>query len=213
MLIRDRRRRGGAGRDWTLRLPARRIPRSALKKGPRRAEAEVMRIAVAAILSAFVLAPAAASAHEQAGATRQLTLEAQLAQQVNAIRRAQGLKPLKVSEKLAAAATAHTREMGTSGFFEHASFDSTPFWKRVARWYPSRGWRSWSVGENLLYRSPDVTAEASVEMWMNSPPHRANLLSRSWREIGISAIHFEAAPGEYDGAPVTIVTADFGARR
>jgi uncharacterized protein YkwD len=211
-LIRDRRRRGGAGRDWTLGLPARRIFRSALKKGPRRAEAEVMRIAVAAIFSVFVLAPAAASAHEQAG-TRQLTLEAQLAQQVNAVRREQGLKPLRVSEKLAAAATAHTREMGTNGYFEHASFDSTPFWKRVARWYPSRGWRSWSVGENLLYSSPDVTAESSVEMWMNSPPHRANLLSRSWREIGISAIHFEAAPGEYDGAPVTIVTADFGARR
>jgi uncharacterized protein YkwD len=171
-----------------------------------------MRIAVAAIFSVFVLGPAAASAHEQAG-TRQLTLEAQLAQQVNAVRREQGLKPLKVSEKLAAAATAHTREMGTNGYFEHASFDSTPFWKRVARWYPSRGWRSWSVGENLLYSSPDVTAESSVEMWMNSPPHRANLLSRSWREIGISAIHFEAAPGEYDGAPVTIVTADFGARR
>jgi uncharacterized protein YkwD len=172
-----------------------------------------MRIAVAAILSAFVLAPAAAFAHEQTGATRQLTLEAQLAQQVNAVRRAHGLKPLKVSEKLAAAATAHTREMGTDGYFEHASFDSTPFWKRVARWYPSRGWRSWSVGENLLYSSPDVTAESSVEQWMNSPPHRANLLSSSWREIGISAVHFDAAPGEYDDAPVTIVTADFGARR
>jgi uncharacterized protein YkwD len=172
-----------------------------------------MRIAVAAILSAFVLAPAAASAREQAVATRLVTLEAQLAQQVNSIRRAHGLKPLKVSEKLAAAATAHTREMGTDGYFEHESFDSTPFWKRVAHWYPSRGWRSWSVGENLLYRSPDVTAESSVEMWMESPPHRTNLLSRSWREIGISAIHFEAAPGEYDGAPVTIVTADFGTRR
>jgi len=172
-----------------------------------------MRIAVSALVVALALAPATASAHRGAAAVRQTALEAQLAQQINAVRRNYGLKPLAVSSKLTAAAAAHTREMGAEGYFEHESFDSTPFWKRVARWYPSRGWRSWSVGENLVYRSPDVSADSAVEMWMNSPPHRANILSRSWREIGISAIHFDAAPGEYNDAAVTIVTTDFGTRR
>jgi uncharacterized protein YkwD len=172
-----------------------------------------MRSAVAALVAALALAPATASAHRGAAAVRQTALEAQLAQQINAIRRGHGLGSLTVSTKLTTAAAAHTREMGTNGYFEHESFDSTPFWKRVARWYPSRGWRSWSVGENLVYRSPDVSAGSAVEMWMNSPPHRANILSRSWREIGISAIHFGAAPGAYDGAAVTIVTTDFGTRR
>ena len=102
--------------------------------------------------------------------------------------------------------------MGTQGYFEHESYDSTAFWKRIERWYPSKGWRYWAVGENLLYSTPDVTATEGVELWMNSPPHRANLLSRTWREIGISAVHFDSAPGEYDGGPVTIVTADFGNR-
>jgi uncharacterized protein YkwD len=171
-----------------------------------------MRIAVSALVAALALAPAAASAHRGAAAVRQTALEAQLAQQINVVRRGYRLRPLAVSSKLTSAAAAHTREMGADGYFEHDSFDSTPFWKRVARWYSSRGWRSWSVGENLVWRSPDVSADSAVEMWMNSPPHRANLLSRSWREIGISAIHFDAAPGEYDGAAVTIVTADFGAR-
>ena len=101
--------------------------------------------------------------------------------------------------------------MGADGYFAHSSFDSTPFWKRIARWYPSRG-RTWSVGENLLYDSAGLTAQAGVQLWMNSPPHRENLLSRTWREIGIAAIHYDAAPGEYGGDPVTIVTADFGAR-
>jgi uncharacterized protein YkwD len=50
-------------------------------------------------------------------------------------------------------------------------------------------------------------------MWMSSPPHRENLLSRTWLEIGISAVHFDSAPGTYDDGPVTIVTADFGYRR
>lgn len=172
-----------------------------------------MRIAVSMVVAAITLAPAAASARPVAGAARETALEAQLAAQINAVRLSHRLKPLTISATLTSAAAAHTREMGADGYFEHESFDSTPFWKRLARWYPARGWRSWSVGENLLYRSPDVTAESSVEMWMSSPPHRANLLGRSWREIGISAIHFDAAPGEYDGAPVTIVTADFGSRR
>ena len=103
--------------------------------------------------------------------------------------------------------------MGAQGYFEHESYDSTPFWKRIERWYTSKGWSSWTVGENLLYSSPDLTADSGLDDWMASPPHRANLLSRTWREIGISAIHFDSAPGEYEGDPVTIVTADFGARR
>jgi uncharacterized protein YkwD len=140
-------------------------------------------------------------------------LASALLREINDVRQEHGLKPFVASAKLSAAAAEHTREMGADGYFEHNSYDSTPFWKRVERWYPSKGWRSWSVGENLLYSSPDVTASDSVELWMGSPPHRANLLNRTWREIGISAIHFDEAPGEYEGQPVTIVTADFGLRR
>ena len=71
----------------------------------------------------------------------------------------------------------------------------------------------WAVGENLLYSSPDVDAPGAVEMWMESPEHRANILRKSWREVGISAVHADSAPGEYEGLPVTIITADFGVRR
>jgi uncharacterized protein YkwD len=49
-------------------------------------------------------------------------------------------------------------------------------------------------------------------MWMTSPEHRANLLDRNWREIGLSAVHSASAPGVYHGGAVTIVTADFGVR-
>ena len=171
-----------------------------------------MRIPLAALLAVLLLAPSVASARPT-NATRQRALESQLVQEINAVRQAHGLRQLAVSVGLSAAAAAHTREMGADGYFAHASYDSTPFWRRIARWYPSRGWRSWSVGENLLYEAPDVTAESGVHLWMNSPPHRENLLSRNWREIGVSAIHYSAAPGEYRGSSVTIVTADFGARR
>ena len=179
-----------------------------------------MRVAAVALALLF-LAPAGSAAPrldtsgatETSGATTQTALANALLHNINAARRQRGLRPLANSTRLAIAATQHTREMGAHGYFEHESYDSTPFWKRIERWYPSRGWNSWSVGENLLYSSPDLTVGGALDEWMASPPHRANLLSRTWREIGISAIHFEAAPGEYEGDPVTIVTADFGARR
>jgi len=150
---------------------------------------------------------------QSASAGRQQTVASQLVQAINALRKSRGLTPFVVSAKLASAAKQHTREMGADGYFEHESFDGSAFWKRIERWYPSRGWNFWSVGENLAYESPDITAEQGLAMWMNSPPHRTNLLSKSWREVGISVMHFANAPGEYDGAAVTLVTADFGLRR
>jgi len=169
----------------------------------------------APLLAALALAPASGAALQShaSGAARQNVLEASLVVEINAVRREHGLKPLANSSKLSKAARQHTREMGADGYFEHESFDSTPFWKRIERWYPSKKWRSWSVGENLVYSSPDLNARDAVDMWMHSPEHRANMLSRTWREIGVSAIHFGSAPGEYDDQPVTIVTADFGTRR
>jgi hypothetical protein len=47
---------------------------------------------------------------------------------------------------------------------------------------------------------------------MKSPEHRANLLSPTWREVGVSALHVAAAPGAFQGLDVTIVTTDFGVR-
>ena len=161
---------------------------------------------VVALAAALLAGPAVA-------ATRLSALESGLLAQINEVRRAHGLAPLALSSSLTAAARQHSSEMGRDGYFAHESFDHSAFWKRVARWYPSKGWRYWTVGENLLWSSPDVTPSRAVTMWMNSPEHRANLLSRAWREIGLSAVHFDAAPGAYGGQPVTIVTADFGARR
>ena len=48
--------------------------------------------------------------------------------------------------------------------------------------------------------------------WMESPSHRRNMRSRDGREVGIGAIFFGRAHGEFGGRPVTIGTADFGAR-
>ena len=103
--------------------------------------------------------------------------------------------------------------MARVGYFSHDSANGAAFWRRVERFYGSNGRRYWSVGENLLWSSPDIDAQGALKMWMGSPEHRANLLKPEWREIGLSAVHVPSAPGAFNGLEVTIVTADFGVRR
>jgi uncharacterized protein YkwD len=103
--------------------------------------------------------------------------------------------------------------MSARGYFSHSSADGSQFDRRIARFYLMGSRRYWSVGENLLWSSPDVDAARALEMWLDSPEHKQNLLTARWREIGLSAVHAAAAPGTYRGREVTIVTADFGVRR
>jgi uncharacterized protein YkwD len=140
------------------------------------------------------------------------SLEASIVTRINAQRGARGLRSLRVSRGLTAAAKYHCRQMGLLGFFQHESRNGAPFWRRIERFYPSgRGY--WSVGENILWESPDTSGSSAVREWMHSAPHRQNILSREWREVGVAAVHFASAPGAFGGRPVTIVTADFGVRR
>jgi uncharacterized protein YkwD len=156
--------------------------------------------------------PAARPSGSASPKSRLSSLELDIVGRINAQRGARGIRSLRVSRGLTAAADYHTQEMGRFGFFEHASRNGAPFWRRIERFYPSgRGY--WSVGENIFWESPDTTGTSAVHEWMMSPPHRADILTREWRDVGVAAVHFDAAPGAYGGRPVTIVTADFGVRR
>jgi uncharacterized protein YkwD len=171
---------------------------------------------IAALLAAVALssvATAAPAARSSAGATRIAALETDVLAQLNAIRADHGLVPLKLSKTLATAANQHSLQMGQVGYFKHESADGSAFWKRVEKFYPSKGTRYWAVGENLLWSSPDVDGPGALKLWMESPEHRANILTAKWREIGISALQVPAAPGTFSGLDVTILTTDFGVRR
>ena len=89
----------------------------------------------------------------------------------------------------------------------------TAFNERIRRHYTNRGWRLWSVGEALL-ASPGTTADpaAVVEAWLESPPHRAIILSPTWRDAGIGALYTADAPREFGDTETIVVTADFGLR-
>ena len=169
--------------------------------------------AVTAAALALLLAAAPATANPTRHKRTLTALEVGVLGDINTFREQHGLRPLRFSPALGAAARQHSTEMALRGYFAHSSADGSSFDRRIARYYPMGHSRYWSVGENLLWSSPDVDAAGSLQMWENSPPHRENLLTPRWREIGISAVHVVSAPGTYGGRPVTIVTADFGVRR
>jgi len=158
--------------------------------------------------------PAAQKAQSSTSAARVhlSTLESQLLGQINTLRARHGLRRLRLSPGLTAAAGQHSASMAQKGYFAHESADGSSCFKRIASYYPYRGYSRWSAGENILYSTPDIDSAASLRLWMNSPEHRANLLSRSWRDIGLGALHAASAPGVYNGDAVTVVTADFGVR-
>ena len=168
-----------------------------------------MSLAVIGAVAMTLVMPATASERELLRAS---ALESSILAQMNAVRAKHGKAPLKLSPALSAAARSHSQSMVTKGFFSHDSANGSSFSTRVRKWYGPRGYRSWAAGENLLWRSPDIDAASAVQMWMESPPHRANLLRAGWREVGLGAIHAYAAPGAYGGLEVTVVTADFGTR-
>lgn len=90
-----------------------------------------------------------------------------------------GIAPLRLNLKLSAAAYTHSRNMALNDFFGHTGSDGSRVGQRVA----AQGYKYSRVGENIA--AGYATPEQVMEGWMNSPGHRANILSPDVREIGV----------------------------
>src|SRR5207247_5759178 len=113
---------------------------------------------------------------------------------------------------LVRAGTEHALALATAGLFTHSWSDGQLFPAWIRTFYPSRSYRTWSAGENLLWSTPELTARDAVSQWLASPPHRHILLLRPWREVGVGTVRAVAAPGAYGGQDVDIAAAEFGIR-
>ncbi|HZQ04176.1 MAG TPA: CAP domain-containing protein [Gaiellaceae bacterium] len=170
------------------------------------------RIAVAVVVLLAVLGSGQAVAAPRAGSTSLASLESRVLVDLNRIRAAHGLGPLRLNPSLCAAAAQHANEMLKDGYFSHDSADGSAFWQRIALFYPDAHYAYWTVGENLLWTGASLSAGRAMRMWMASPAHRRNILTARWREVGIAAAYEQDAPGMYAGYNVTVVATDFGAR-
>ena len=111
--------------------------------------------------------------------TAQADFESQVIELVNNERVANDLPPLVYNEELTNAARLHSQDMGDNNYFSHTSQDGTAFNQRIV----NAGYDYNNCGENIAAGYP--TPEDVVNGWMNSPGHRANILSPEYCDIGV----------------------------
>ena len=106
---------------------------------------------------------------------------------VNQERQDQGLASYASQSQLQAAARIHSADMACNGFVSHTGSDGSGVRDRVER--QGYDW-SW-IGENI-YCTGDTSSGAPqrvFDWWMNSAPHRANLMSPNYTQIGLGYIY------------------------
>jgi uncharacterized protein YkwD len=125
----------------------------------------------------------------QVSGLSQATMESSITCLINDERTSHGLPQVIPNGDLRQAALSHSNEMVNQGYFEHTSPAGLSFMDRIESTGYMNGARSWTVGENLVWGTgPLSTAQALVTAWMNSPPHRENLLRPTFRELGVAAV-------------------------
>jgi uncharacterized protein YkwD len=175
-------------------------------------------IVVLAVLSGLLLAAPAAAAEQAcpssdatpANATKREIVRATLCE-LNRERAHFGLRRLTIDKRLAKAARRHARDMARRNYFSHDTLGGGSFVDRIRAAGYLRGAHSWTVGENLAWGSRSHSRPRTImQLWMNSPGHRANILNPSFREIGIGVAY--DAPVAGGGQPAGTYATDFGAR-
>lgn len=108
---------------------------------------------------------------------------------VNQERAANGLSPLTLDTSLCAAANARAQEITSQ--FSHTRPDGTNCFTILKDY----GISYRAVGENIA--AGQTTPAAVMNSWMNSPGHRANILSSSFGKLGVGYVKTSGGYGHY----------------
>jgi len=107
-------------------------------------------------------------------------LAGQIFKLINADRKKNGKSELAWNTKLCQSATLKAADMVRYSYFEHVSPNLVTPW----HWMDMAGYKYIFSGENLALNY--YTADSAHTALMNSPGHRANILSDNFTEVGIS---------------------------
>lgn len=126
---------------------------------------------------------------------------------LNHERAGRGMRPLRLNERLSQAATIHSRNMIRKRYFEHGNFVA----RIVNARYVTRR-QAWSLAENIAWGTGSLASPAqTVRAWMRSAGHRANILNRRFRDIGIG-IALGAPAVVHVSSGAATYTTDFGVK-
>lgn len=124
--------------------------------------------------------------------------EAAIVEMTNDFRARQNLAPVAADPVLAAAARAFAQYLARNNAFSHTADGQTPSQRAQAA-----GYQGCRLAENLaLHRSsegftPWLLAHSAVEGWINSPGHRANLLTPGATDIAVAVERVPDAHPKY----------------
>jgi len=131
---------------------------------------------------------------------------------VNAERASRGLEVLKRDGDLMQAARGHSRDMTRRNYFDHTSPGGETVGDRVRDAGYGRPGDGWRVGENLGWGTGRRAApNALVDAWLNSPPHKKNMLNGAFREVGVGVA--QGAPNKGTDLPGATYTLNLGVIR
>jgi uncharacterized protein YkwD len=130
---------------------------------------------------------------------------------VNAERTQRGLAALNASSLLNKAAAFHSSDMVRRKYFSHVTPNGLDQRGRVARTGYLRGCRSAVLGETIAFGSSEFGSPAElVASLMASAPHRAIILDRRYRDIGVGLTL--GAPMDGFGDFASTLSLNFGRR-
>jgi len=121
-------------------------------------------------------------------------VEAAIVKQTNDFRNEHKLPPLKKNKELTAAANKFAQFMAESGKYGHRADGRTPAQRAKAA-----GYKYCVVRENIAYRTNtgEVTIDGLIEVfvqgWIESPPHRENMLADYVSETGVGVATADGA--------------------
>ena len=119
-----------------------------------------------------------------------------------------GLRPLAEAQGLTQPSAAYSARMVQENFFAHVAPDGASLTDRLeaARYINPDG--DWTVGENIAWGQGNLATPRNIMVaWMNSPGHRANILTGEYTEVGLGVV--PGTPG--DPSWGATYTTDFGA--
>lgn len=103
--------------------------------------------------------------------------------------------PLTAHPALRCAARVHTRDMVDRAFFSHTNPDGGLPWDRMEQ--AGYSWRA--AGENIA--AGNASAAATMQQWMSSPGHCANIMNGEFVHIGVGHVEGAALWTQVFGAP------------
>jgi uncharacterized protein YkwD len=178
------------------------------------ATAGAILVLAAAAQPAQAKKPACANANLKPSSTNLAKVQRATRCLINVQRKRHHLKALKYNADLQKSSDWQGQDMLTYAYFAHDRDGGPEFGERILRFGYAKGANGYTLGENIAWASVAIaTPRRIVNLWMHSPGHRKNILTRGYEDQAISTIY---SPGGVGGdyaqsnGPFVIYVNQFG---